>query len=239
MNDGSPEGAPIRLTDGPGDASHPVFSPDGRWVAYYRIIGEQRDIWIISSEGGQPLQFTDNDAPDIQPAWSPDGSMLAFVSERGEGPQIWAAHISEGKSAGPCTQVTHEDFGAVAPAWSADGSMIAFIGIKESLADVWVVSSDGSGGARRVTTGANARRVRWDPVSGDILVSGKWGGEIFSLKRVSLSGATVSWPDPDIVFGSNMAAAFFDISGNGKFIVYSKEDIKANIWMLESERGTY
>lgn len=239
LENGAPVGAPRRLTDDRGDASHPAFSPDGKWIAYYRIVGEQRDIWIIPAAGGMPIQFTHHEASDIQPAWSPDGSMIAFNSEREEGPKIWVAPVSEGVRTGDPWLVTEEKFGAAAPAWSFDGSMIAFVGLEENLSDIWIAPADGSGKTRRVTSGANARRVKWEPETGDILVSGRWGEDLFTLRRVSLSDGSLSVSDPELVFGSIMAAALFDLSLDGKSMVYSKEDIKANIWMLETEKGVY
>ena len=35
-----------RLTFGPAESETPIWSPDGRWVAYYRVFEGQRDIWI-------------------------------------------------------------------------------------------------------------------------------------------------------------------------------------------------
>ena len=54
-----PRGDPIRLTDEPGNEVVPVFSPDGRWIAYGRVLGERRDIYIIPASGGRPMPFSD------------------------------------------------------------------------------------------------------------------------------------------------------------------------------------
>jgi len=78
LQEGEPVGPPRRLTEGPRTESNPRYSPDGRWIAYYEISEDNRDIWIAPVSGGNPVQFTDHPAADVHPAWSPDGSLLAF-----------------------------------------------------------------------------------------------------------------------------------------------------------------
>ncbi len=83
LSAGVPLDPPYRLTNPPGNASHPTFSPDGNWIAFYRIIREARDIWIAPVSGGQPIQFTNEPSRDMHPAWSPDGRKIAFIAEEG------------------------------------------------------------------------------------------------------------------------------------------------------------
>ena len=101
---------PKRITDNPDNASYPAFSPDGRWIAYYRIIGERRDIWVTSSMGGPQYQFTNDPANNFLPAWSPDSSQLAFISERAAGRHIWVPGVKDGKTFGPLRQITSGSF---------------------------------------------------------------------------------------------------------------------------------
>jgi Tol biopolymer transport system component/tRNA A-37 threonylcarbamoyl transferase component Bud32 len=239
LEDGVPSGEPRRLTDHPGDSSHPAFSPDGKWIAYYRIYNELRDIWIIPSGGGQAEPFTSHPAPDIHPAWSPDGSKIAFSSERDGQANIWLAPVSNGKRAGPVVLLTSGDLGCLAPWWSPDGHLISFIGMKGGESDVWVVSPDGEGDVRQVTSGANARRVRWDPATGEILASLTWGGNRYLLHRLSPENGSSHEVDCPVIFGSITAPATFDISLDGRFLLYCQEESSGQIWMIEAEKGVY
>ena len=239
LDQGLPSGSPRRLTDHPGIASHPVFSPDGTWLAYYRIIETQRDIWTLPLSGGRPIRFTEHEAEDIQPAWSPDGSALAFVSSRGGYSRIWIASVSEGKRTSPPRPLTGEDLNAYAPTWSRDGKTIAFVGMKENLLEVWTMPADGKAPARQITSGATAFRVRWDPLTGAILASGTWGGDWYTLRRVSLDGKTIQSLDPPVVLGREKGPAGFDVSSDGRLMVFCHEEIKGNIWVLEAEKGIY
>ena len=168
-------GPPRRLTDHPGSVTSPAVSPDGRWVAYYRVLSGQRDIWIVPMAGGNPVQFTDDKAADFHPAWSPDGTQLAFGSDRGGSPRIWVAPVADGRPAGPARPVTTGATSDQAPAWSPDGSWIAYLGeASDRSADIWVVDAAGAGPARMLATEGQARRVAWDRGAKALFVSGQW-----------------------------------------------------------------
>jgi Tol biopolymer transport system component len=241
---GTPAGAPRRLTDQPGEASHPSYSPDGKWIAYYRIIDNARDIWIVPSAGGAPVQFTDHPAPDIQPAWSPDGSLLAFASERSEDSdavtgiaQIWVAPVEQGRPAGRPWQVTRGETHSLAPVFSPDGTEIAFVseGPEYSL---WIVPVDERGEPRRVATAAVVGRVRWEAATNSLLVSGKWKGNEIGLRRVSPDGGTPEKLVPDVIFGSD-SSYVFDVAPEGRLLCFTRREKRGNIWYLSSRAGSY
>ena len=78
-------GSPARVTDLPGGVATPAYSRDGRWLTFFRVFEQQRDIWTLDVGGGVPNQVTEDPAFDIHPSFSPDGSRIVFVSQRGGG----------------------------------------------------------------------------------------------------------------------------------------------------------
>jgi Tol biopolymer transport system component len=128
---------------------------------------------------------------------------------------------------------------AIAPAWSPDGTRIAFAGFSGDRHEVWVVPIDGSAPARKITSGADAKIVKWDGSTGTLLVSGMWNEDRFSLRRVSLDGSSVTPLDPPLVLGSLTAFGTFDLTPDGSLLVFSRESIKGNIWVHEAKNGTY
>jgi Tol biopolymer transport system component len=237
--DGRPSGPSRRITDFPGDASHPAVSPDGRWVAYYRILDGQRDILVMPSSGGSPVRFTEHAAVDIQPAWSPDGSRLAFVSERDGGSRIWVAPVEEGRRTGDPKRVTPDSILALSPSWSPDGKTLAFIGSSGGDGEAWIVPAGGGAPPRALTRGASAKRLRWHGPTGDLLVSGAWGSNTLTLQRVSTGDGSRSPFEPPVVFGGETAFANFDVSPDGGLLVFSKQNLRGNIWVLQTTEGTY
>jgi Tol biopolymer transport system component len=75
-----------------GDATNrPVWSPDGRWLAYDVVGGDGSDVWLCSVESGGLIRISDGRGTARSPAWAPDGRTLAFVNGRGE---LWIADTS-------------------------------------------------------------------------------------------------------------------------------------------------
>jgi TolB protein len=73
------EGTLHQLTTGAATDDNPVWSPDGRWIAFSSDRSGKRELHVVAAEGGSPTQITNNGARVAYPAWSPDGSMLAYV----------------------------------------------------------------------------------------------------------------------------------------------------------------
>lgn len=72
-------GSPKKLVDAP--AREPVFSPDGKIVAYVedKDLGQTGGgLWTVSADGGTP-RLVARAGNASSPVWSPDGKMLAFV----------------------------------------------------------------------------------------------------------------------------------------------------------------
>jgi Tol biopolymer transport system component len=239
LQNGLPSTTPQPLIQDEGTPSHPAFSPDGKWIAYYRIIGEERDIWIIPSAGGSPKRVTNHRAPDIHPSWSPDSKKLAFISEREGGSQIWIVSLHDSSVISYPEIIATRDLEAEAPAWSPDGKEIAFIGRKGGQSEVWVVPLDGSTSARQVTKGADARRVRWDPMTGKLMASGNWGEAITAMRLITVGNGETSDMEWPAIFGLKNDGALFDLSGDGRLLIYSKEDMTGDIWLFEAIDGIF
>ena len=225
-----PSGEVRRLTNHPGNVSHPACSSDGRWIAYYRVVEGQRHIWTMPSDGGPPVQFTKGDASEIHPAWSGDGSKLAYAAERGGDLHIWVAPVANGIPAGPAVEVTRGSAAEMAPDFSPDGAWVAYrVQPTTSEAEVWVTAADGRGAPRRVTSGAGAFRLRWlQPRR--MLVSGSWGGTAVSVRVVDPVTGAVTIPNPPVVFGEDEDMCDFDASPDGRTLVYARTSRKGNIW---------
>ena len=73
---------PRRLTSHPADETGPVFSPDGKSIAFTASYHGQTDVYTISVEGGQPTRHTWHPGGDTVLDWLPDGSGVVFVSRR-------------------------------------------------------------------------------------------------------------------------------------------------------------
>lgn len=96
-----PDGSdPRRLTSHPAEERHPVFSPDGRTIAFSAEYEGNLDVYVIPVEGGQPKRLTWHPADDVPLDWSNDGRDVALVSDRetdhGRSGQLYHVSIDGG-----------------------------------------------------------------------------------------------------------------------------------------------
>jgi dipeptidyl aminopeptidase/acylaminoacyl peptidase len=76
--DGS--GAPRRLTSEGRDTA-PRYSPDGRWLAFLRAVGEDKpQLHLLPTDGGDARPVTDLPGGAGAPVWSPDSAAIAFCA---------------------------------------------------------------------------------------------------------------------------------------------------------------
>jgi tricorn protease len=71
-----------RLTSDEGIESNPVFSPDGKYIAFSAEYDGNVDVYLIPVEGGIPKRLTWHPYTDIVRSFTPDGSRVLFISQR-------------------------------------------------------------------------------------------------------------------------------------------------------------
>jgi len=70
----------VNFTSYPGIERNPVFSPDGKSIAFVwnGVNQDNSDIYVKLIGAGSPLRLTNDPASEHNPAWSPDGRYIAF-----------------------------------------------------------------------------------------------------------------------------------------------------------------
>jgi Tol biopolymer transport system component/C-terminal processing protease CtpA/Prc len=71
-----------RITDHIADDIRPVFSPDGKHIAFSSDRKGNYDVYVIPVEGGLPRQVTFRSSDDLVSDWSSDGKSIIFLSRR-------------------------------------------------------------------------------------------------------------------------------------------------------------
>jgi tricorn protease len=75
-------GRATRLTTGVGIEEAPVFSPDGKTIAFSGEYDGNLDVFTIPVTGGIPFRVTYHPAADLVVGWTPDGKEILFRSNR-------------------------------------------------------------------------------------------------------------------------------------------------------------
>ncbi len=86
-----------RITSGMAFDSMPVYSPDGKKIAFISDREGAENLWIADADGTNPKQLSkDQQAGYHSPAWTPDGDYV-MVSRQNQVPgDIWMFHIQGG-----------------------------------------------------------------------------------------------------------------------------------------------
>ncbi len=69
--------------------ARPVWSPDGRKIAYVSFRSGHQQLWVLSSIAANPIQLTFTDGEVFVPTWSPDNQKIAFISNAGGTFTLW------------------------------------------------------------------------------------------------------------------------------------------------------
>jgi dipeptidyl aminopeptidase/acylaminoacyl peptidase len=72
--------APRQITFGDKGASSPVWSPNGRQIAFVRNVQDKPQIFILPLEGGEAWQLTSAKEGAADPRWSPNGNRILYDS---------------------------------------------------------------------------------------------------------------------------------------------------------------
>jgi len=136
---------PVQLSHGVWDG-RPMWSPDGRWIAY---AGESPDfdILVVSPDGGEPRLLTSGPANDTHAGWLPDGSGVVVYRTEGGVTRTIVAPL-DGRPVRPLgPEIEGDMYVAVSP----DGNRIAFDIHQGAEGTIWVQDRAG-GEPRQLTT---------------------------------------------------------------------------------------
>jgi TolB protein len=122
-------GTPKRVT-AKGPSYLHGWSPDGRWLVYTGIRGDELDVYKILATGGDEIRLTSAPGLDDGPEFTPDGAYIYFNSSRSGRMQIWRMR-PDGSGQ---QQVTNDGFNNWFPHISPDGKWIAYIAFPPDVA---------------------------------------------------------------------------------------------------------
>ncbi len=114
--------AVTKLTSDDSDNAFPVFSPDGKQIAFCSTRSGTWNVYVMDTEGRNTVTVTNGSSQCIHPSYSPDGAQLVYSSlgTRSNQWELWTVNLTSSER----RQIGYGLF----PSWSPskDGDKIAF-----------------------------------------------------------------------------------------------------------------
>jgi len=117
----------------------PVFSRDGRFIAYESMQAGYRQIFVTEVKNGATRQITFGPFDHLSPAWSTAAtsqSQLALSSNRSGSFDIWEVNVDNLE----LRQLTFTAADEHEPAWNDDGSRLAYVAAAANGSSLYILT---------------------------------------------------------------------------------------------------
>ena len=225
-----PDGKPQQLTNGASNDIGPVYSPDGKQIAFVRLSQGKGECVVIPAGGGAEREFPGCTAPDDegQPfpgvSWMHDGRSLAVVQQAEQKPAAIAILSLDNGTIHPITQPPPGGQDST-PVVSPDGNSIAFLrSTGGQSGDIFVCDTAGAHPQRVTFDDRAIRGISWTRDGQDLLYTGARAGG-WRLWRLPAYGGS---PRDLIIAGRN--AQYVTASPAGNRLVYTENSMASSIW---------
>jgi TolB protein len=174
---------------GPDYLSRPVWSPDGREIAFdgISLANGSVGISVVDALSGTVRNLSSAARWEDSPAWSPDGRLLAFTSRPRQGvSEIWVM-----TPAGNERRRLVVGKGLTAPTWSPDGRSITFGSGRADFTSWFEIHAMDVDGTNRRTIASKVAyngSHAWSPNGRDLVYSGGAVGGRYEIYKIRASG---------------------------------------------------
>lgn len=222
---------------------NPVFSPDGKHLAFSSNRFGQYDVFVVPAVGGKPKRLTFDHSPDMVTGWTPDGKGVVFSSPRSTAyPNNTECFVVPAEGG---AERKLNLFDAKEAYFAPAGNAVAFVrgpgtwyrrGYRgSSNDDIWISGADGTN-PRRVTTfdgqdsypmfNPDARKLFY------VTEEGSKPGCANVVCRQLASDFTPTGPTKRITAHDDDTVRRARLSANGEWIVY---ELGADLWVASTK----
>lgn len=234
----------------------PVWSPDGKNVAFIRWVDNKYRIEVSSFNGGQK-QLIANDVNAVSYtllpynriqkndfSWSPDSKKIAYLSNKNGYDNIWLVN-ADGSNDFQLTNNQNKEINLNCPLWSADGNRIFYTSNESPEGDkngitIWQIEIE-SKTSKHLTQSDNfLRLLGWGQNGNEILFAATTGERHLGLQpevtlhRLNINTGAVQ----EIAMLKETYLYNINLSPDGKTIAFvAHRSDKDDVWLLSANGG--
>jgi Tol biopolymer transport system component/DNA-binding winged helix-turn-helix (wHTH) protein len=228
---------PLRLSKQETVDYNPVWSPDGRYIAFCRIQKGETGIYIVPALGGAARKLRDTHWEEREfyevfwyfgrLSWSPDGKLLAF-SDRTSVSEPTSIFLLSLDTLAIRRLTSPRLPGDYNPAFSPDAQTLAFNRGSQGVTSIYTLAVAGGEEHRLVTGPQYGWGLAWTPDGRDIVFAkAGWLAKSGWLWKISRHGG-----DPErLQFGQEGT----EPSIRGNRLAYARQVTNLNIWKRKLE----
>ncbi|MBV1870354.1 MAG: Tol-Pal system beta propeller repeat protein TolB [Gammaproteobacteria bacterium] len=144
----------------------PVWSPDGKRIAYVSFATGRPAIYIQNRLTGKKVKLTDFKGINGAPDWSPDGQKMAMVLSKDGNPEIYIMNLKTRD----LRRLTHHYAIDTEPRWTKDGASLVFTSNRGGSPQVYKVDAVTGRVIRLTFRGNYNARAQMSPDGHDLVM---------------------------------------------------------------------
>ena len=214
-----------------GMSHNPVWSPDGKRLAYRSWISGGMTMWLMNSDrSGTPLRLDPKGTRQSPVSFSPDGQFLAFDQKDPQtNDDAWILPVSGGEA----RPISHSTFGEGSAKFSPDGRWVAYSSSESGRPEIYVQPFPNLGPKIQISNAGGTDPV-WRRMGGELYYR---QGNAMMMVSVVTTGPQLQASAPKKLFegayyegtGASCemggpAAANYDVSPDGQRFLMVKDN---------------
>jgi Tol biopolymer transport system component len=234
-------GGTAKISFGKDAESYPVWSPEGKWVAYSSRGGEKNRIYRRLADGsGQEETLLEGNDVVYPLSWSPDGKWLLYSGGFDGRWNLYLLPLSGDRKPVPFAVDPFDKYDA---RFSPDGRLIAYSSTESGVREVYVRPAPGETGlsGRWQISSDGGSHAQWRKDGKELYY---WTADQLMAAGIEREATTLRVGKPEKLFGlpsTTNPRTIYEASGDGKrFLVRGSitEDLKAFVVVNWEARGT-
>jgi serine/threonine protein kinase/Tol biopolymer transport system component len=211
-------GVRTRLTFGPVSNTFPVWSPDGKWIAYNSDRNGRANLYRKPSDGSgaEELLLTDEQTA-LPNDWSRDGKYLLYSRGPVGNQEIWALPL-EGERKPRLVVTRTGNLFSSGGHLSPDGRWIAYVSNESGTPEVFVVAFRGGQGKWQVSTNGGVQ-PKWSRDGKEFYYANTTSRTVFAVPVKEVNGALQFGTAQPLVSNTATTQFFYDVSPDSKKVL--------------------